>query len=191
MSNVAPRAGCATKIIRRLNFGCGPNPPRGWINADIRREPGVDLNADIRQGLPLGDNSIQYVVEIHAMQDLPYLDVVPALRELRRVLEPQGVLRLSLPGLDRGIKAYLRGDAGYFYIPDSEAETISVKLIVQMTWYGSSRMMFTYPFAEELLLKAGFRHTLRCSFRETTSRFPDIVELDNRERESLFVEAVK
>ncbi len=43
----------------------------------------------------------------------------------------------------------------------------------------------------ELLLRAGFRRVARCAFRLTSSGYGDIVELDNRERESLFVEAVK
>ena len=58
-----------------------------------------------------------------------------------------------------------------------ELETISGKLIVQMTWYGSSRMMFTVEFARELLLRAGFRHAAECSFRQTASPFPEIVDL--------------
>ena len=105
------------------------------------------------------------------------------------MLRPGGVLRLSLPDLDRGIAAYLRDDPAYFYVADDAARTISGKLIVQMTWYGASRMLFTFEFAEELLRRAGFATVRRCAFRQTGSRFPEIVALDNRERESLFVEA--
>ena len=69
--------------------------------------------------------------------------------------------------------------------------TLSGKLIVQLTWYGSVRTPFTWEFARELLLRAGFRRVVRCAFRLTASAYAEIVELDNRERESLFVEAVK
>jgi len=177
--------------VSRLNWGCGPNPPPGWINADLLHGSGIDISQDIREGLPLECNSIEYIVSIHALQDLPYLDVVPALQELRRVLKPGGVLRLSLPDLERAIAAYLRNDPGYFYIPDNESETISGKLIVQMTWYGSNRMMFTWEFARELLLRAGYSSVTRCAYTQTASWFPEIVALDTRERESLFVEAQK
>ena len=87
--------------IARLNWGGGPTPPSGWINADLLREPGIELSGDIRDGLALADESIDYAVSIHGLQDLPYLDVVPALRELRRVLRRGGVLRLALPDLER------------------------------------------------------------------------------------------
>ena len=176
---------------RRLNWGCGRKPAPGWLNSDLVSLPGVDFCCDIRHGLSLSDNSIAYVFSNHALQELPYFDVVPALRELRRVLEPGGVLRLALPDLDRAIDAYRRGDSDYFYVPDSDALTIAGKLAVQMTWYGSSRMLFTREWASELLERAGFHDIARCTFRTTLSRYPEIVELDNRERETLFVEATK
>lgn len=177
--------------ITRLNWGCGPDPPCGWINADRLRAPNITLSGDIRDGLALPDDSVDYAVSIHGLQDLPYLDVVPALRELRRVLRPGGVLRVALPDLERAIEAWLRGDAAYFYIPDDETRTIGGKLIVQAIWYGSSRTPFTWDFFHELATKAEFRSVTRCKFRHTDSPWPHIVELDNRERESLFAEAVK
>ena len=69
-----------------------------------------------------------------ALQDLPYPDVVPALRELRRVLKPDGVLRVAVPDLEHSIKAWCRGDAAYFYIPDVDARSVGSKLIVQAIW---------------------------------------------------------
>lgn len=131
-----------------------------------------------------------YVVAIHVLQDLPHLDLLPALRELRRVLRPGGCLRLGLPDLERGIRAYLSGDREYFHVPDDDAQSIGGKLCVQATWYGSALTPFTYDFAEELLRRAGFGAVSPCRFRQTATSQPEIVALDNRERESLFVEAL-
>jgi predicted SAM-dependent methyltransferase len=191
--HVAPRrdAGAASLPIRRLNWGCGANPPPGWINSDKAQGPDIHISRDIREGLPLESDSLRYIVSIHALQDLPYLDVVPALQELRRVLEPGGTLRLSLPDLERAIDAYVRNDPSYFYIPDHESATISGKLSIQMTWYGWSRILFTWEFARELLLRAGYSAVTRCEYKQTASPFPEIVELDDRIRDSLFVEAQK
>jgi SAM-dependent methyltransferase len=175
----------------RLNWGCGPVIARGWLNADRLPAPGVDLCGEILDGLPLETDSVDYAVGIHVVQDLPYLDVVPALRELHRVLRRDGTLRLGLPDLDRAIQAYMNHNLGYFHIPNDDAATIGGKLVAQLVWYGSVRTPFTYDCIAEMLRKAGFRRPVRCRFRETTSGIPDIVDLDNRERESLFVEAVK
>ncbi len=175
--------------MNRLNLGCGPHPPQCWINADLRDAEGVDLVGDIRDGLALPDHSIDYAVAIHFLQDLAWPDIPPALAELKRVLQPGGVLRLALPDLDRAIEAYRRGDAAYFHVPDEHARDIGSKLVTQVIWYGSVRTPFTFGFAQELLSGAGFQDIRRCSFGQTASAFADIVSLDNRERESLFVEA--
>jgi hypothetical protein len=60
-----------------------------------------------------------------------------------------------------------------------------------MTWYGSVRALFTFDFLEELLRTAGFREVRRCAHGQTADPYPEIVELDNRPRESLIVEGVK
>ena len=177
--------------VARLNWGCGLTPAAGWVNSDRLPGKGIQVSCDIRDGLPLSDATFDYAVSIHGVQDLPYRDIVPALQELRRVLRPGGVLRLGLPDLDRALAAYARGDRDYFYIADAESSTLGGKLIVQIVWYGSTRTPFTWEFARELLFKADFRRVERCAFRRTSTGHAAIVELDNRERESLFVEAFK
>ncbi len=177
--------------VRRLNWGCGDFPDLGWINSDIKASPGIQIARDIRYGLPLQTGCIEYATSIHALPEMPYPDQVPTLRELRRVLEPGGVLRLVLPDLDKGIRAYLDQDRDYFLVPDEHARSTGGKLVTQLLWYGWSKMLFTFDLVEELLMQAGFTSVSRCSYRQTNSRFPDIVEHDSRERESLYAEAVK
>jgi predicted SAM-dependent methyltransferase len=177
--------------VRRLNWGCGTYPEPGWLNSDQKDGPGIDLSCDIREGLPLPDDAIDYAVTIHALPEVPFSDLVPTLRELHRVLRPGGVLRVSVPDLVRGVQAYLDGDRDYFLVPDDHAESLGGKLVTQLVWYGWTRSLFTADFLRELLMKAGFSEVRRCRFGETASPFPEIVSLDNRERESLFVEAVK
>jgi len=184
--SVRPAAG-----VRRLNWGCGEHPEPGWLNSDVKNVPGIDIVADVRAGLPLESDSIDYITSIHALPELPYPDLVPALRELRRVLKPGGVLRLALPDLERGIEAYRSGNRDYFHVPDEDARSLGAKFVTQMIWYGYSRSLFVPDFVEELLERAGFSRVDRCRYRETAGPWPEIVALDNRERESLFVEGVK
>ena len=108
------------------------------------------------------------------------------------MLKPGGVLRLALPDLDKGIDAYHRKDKEYFKVPDQDAESVGAKFVTQMIWYGYSRSLFTHEFIEEQLQKAGFSSVDHCSFKQTASPVSRRSwMLDNREQESLFVEAVK
>jgi predicted SAM-dependent methyltransferase len=180
-----------TEIPRRLHWGCGNSPIPGWVNSDRREAPGIDLVCDIvSDGLPLDSDSFDYAVSVHALQEVPLHTQVNVLAELRRVLKPGGVLRLVLPDLERGIAAYLKGDRNYFLVPDEDYRSLGGKFVAHLLWYGHSKVLFTYDFIEELLLKAGFGSVSRCEFRETRSSHPGIVDLDNRKAESLYVEAV-
>ena len=180
-----------TPELRRLNWGCGGAGEPGWINSDIKDGPGIDLPANVLEGLPLEDDGIDYIVSIHALPEIPLEAQVPTLTELRRVLKPGGVLRLALPDLLKGVEAYRRGDSDYFLVPDEDARSLGAKLITQLVWYGYSKTLFVPEFVEELLVDAGFATVRHVGFRETSTEHEGIVELDNREAESLFVEAVK
>jgi SAM-dependent methyltransferase len=175
--------------VRRLHWGCGEYTPAGWINSDIREGPGIDISCSIFDGLPLEDDSIDYISGQHVLPEIKIYDQVRALEELRRVLRPGGVLRLSLPDLDLAIAAYQARKQDYFLIWDWN--TVSGNFITQILWYNTVHTPFTYEFAEELLRKAAFREVHRVGYRRTESRYPEIVELDNREAESFYVEAVK
>lgn len=174
--------------MKRLHWGCGPICPPGWINSDIHPWPGVDVVADIRAGLPFADDSLDAIVSIHVLPELAYPELDPALRELARILKPGGVLRLSLPSLDRAIAAYLAKDVDYFLIGDDVIQDLAGKMIVQLTWFGVSRSLFTPSFIRELLLRNGFRSVIECAYRQSDSGLAD---LDDRPLESFFVEALK
>jgi predicted SAM-dependent methyltransferase len=163
----------------------------GWINCDIEDGPGVDLCRDVRNGLPVDSDSIDCIAAIHVLQDLPFNDIGPTLRELHRILRPRGVLRLGLPDLDKAIDAYRNSDGRYFYVPDNHARSIGAKLVTQVVWYGSVRTPMNYDFIREWLLNAGFCGVQACSYGVTRSVYRELTALDNRPRESLFVEATK
>jgi SAM-dependent methyltransferase len=192
-ARLAPTAGTirSTVVPTRLNIGCGPALAPGWLNADKQPYAGLDACGDLCAGLPLPAASIDAIVAMHVLQDLAWGELPAALAEIRRLLKPGGALRLGLPDLDRAMDAYRRGDGAYFFVPDSDARSLGAKLVTQIIWYGSVRTPFTFDFAHELLQRAGFRAIVRCRYHESRHGDAMLVELDNRERESFFVEALK
>ncbi len=175
--------------VRRLHWACGYAATPGWINSDVVPGKGIDLPCDIRSGLALADDSIDYIVSHHGLNDLKIYEQVPALRQLRRVLKPGGTIRMGLPDLDRLIAEYQAGNREFFLIYDWD--TIDGNFISHMLWYNLSQTPFTYPFAEELFRRAGFRQIRRTAFQQTATDFPEIVSLDTREAESFFIEGTK
>lgn len=175
---------------RRLHWGCGRVIAKGWINSDLFEGPGIDLVADLRRGLPLADGSVEAIASHHALVMLSVQELVPGLEELRRVLQPGGVLRLGLPDLDRALAAYREGNRAYFgLIPDKSARTLSGKLVHLVLWNGHNRTPFTFEWTAELLERAGFREVVRREFG--VSPVPGLASLDTRPEESFFVEAAR
>jgi SAM-dependent methyltransferase len=173
-----------------LNWGCaGVISPR-WYGSD-RDDYGQDHVGDIADGLPWPDGTFDIVVTHHTLQMLAYPQLVPALAELRRVLRPNGVLRLSVPDLERAWRAYENNDAGHFLIDDGIERSLDGKLCAYLSQCGSTRSVFTGPWLCELVRRVGFLDAWLVSFGATCTNHTDCVELDTRPAESVFVEAVK
>lgn len=177
--------------MQRLNWGCGPTARYGWINSDIDPWPGVQIVGDVLKGLPLADNSMDYIVSIHVLPEIAYNNLDATLSELCRVLKPGGVLRLGLPDMDRAIRAYQSGDRDYFLIDDNDVKDLSAKLVVQLTWFGRSRCLFTDAMTRELLARNGFDEITSCAYQQSASGLAGITELDDRPLESFFIEGRK
>lgn len=82
----------------RIHLGCGPVRLDGWVNLDIRPFPAVDVIADARRGLPL--RAARYVFAEHFLEHLELDEAIALLAECRRILTPDGVVRISTPNLD-------------------------------------------------------------------------------------------
>lgn len=81
-----------------LHLGCGSVILPGWLNVDLQPYPGVERVLDVREGLPFKD--VAYIFSEHFLEHLDLDDALALLRECRRVLREDGVLRLTTPNLD-------------------------------------------------------------------------------------------
>lgn len=91
----------------KLNLGSGPGKLDGWVNVDMAAAERPDVVADLTRPLPFATQSADY---IHSEDFIYVLEPDQAhdfLCECRRVLKPQGVLRLLTPDLQRFARAYL------------------------------------------------------------------------------------
>lgn len=82
----------------RVHVGCGPNILPGWTNVDVKPHPGVDKVLDVREGLPF--SNVDFLFAEHFLEHLSFDEARAFLRDCRRALTGDGVLRLSTPNLD-------------------------------------------------------------------------------------------
>jgi len=124
---------------KKINLGCGPDAPLGWLNVDgswnawlsnhryfrsvlkslglINQNQGAKWKVqpvvhDLTKRLPFEDNSVSAVYASHLFEHLYLADAQKLLSECRRVLLPGGVIRLVVPDLFSMAKNYLSNKNG-------------------------------------------------------------------------------
>jgi SAM-dependent methyltransferase len=128
----------------RINLGAGLQFAPGWINYDRSRSGALANNPivklwlplahrfglaskatilpwpketrvhDLRRGIPHGDSSVDVVYTSHFLEHLSADDARRVIAEAFRVLKPGGWIRIVVPDLRRGARAYLDGDREFF-----------------------------------------------------------------------------
>jgi predicted SAM-dependent methyltransferase len=176
----------------RLNIGCGSRPLPGWVNLDAARGDKIDLVWDLRDGLPIPDESCAAIFGEHVIEHIPKADGEFLLRECHRVLQPRGVVRLSTPDAGKFLRSYA-GDRQFLANPGfaQSADTPMDRVNMMMREYGQHLWVYDVESLCLALRKAGFNSTLEQKFGEST--YPRMQEIDSEERafESLYVEAIK
>ncbi len=84
--------------LSALYMGVTPDKPEGFTDLDRVDAPGIDIAADLAEGIKLPDNSVGVVHAVDFLQHLP--DKVALFNELYRVLAPNGMLLSSTPSTD-------------------------------------------------------------------------------------------
>lgn len=200
----------------KVNLGCGLCVAPGWINIDgslnaliaslpktvIRlayRFSGAGsyyserfytatlkshrfVHHDVRHGLPFNDNSVDFVYSSHFLEHVYNDEAVMILAESYRALKKGGLIRVCVPDLEHAILLYQRGEKrkaleSYFFTHSKDHP------------FSRHKYMYDFELLEAMLETAGFQNIVRRSFKK--GEMPDIELLDNREEETLFVEAKK
>jgi hypothetical protein len=154
----------------RLHLGSGPSRLEGWINIDNVAYPGVDEVRDLREGL--GHDHVRFIYAEHFIEHLPYDDALSLMRESRRALRDDGVLRLSTPNLDWVWASHYR----------REFSTTELELAgcfsLNLAFHGwGHQFLWNFGTLRATLLDAGFESVTRHAYGES-----DLPELRNLER---------
>lgn len=139
------------------------------------------VHHDFRFGLPFADDSVDYVYSSHLLEHLHRDDALRLLGEVHRILKPGGVARICVPDLSHALALYQEGkkqeSLEYFFSP-TRAGALN-----------RHQYMYDAELLAGALRSSGFAEVTRRAFQE--GDVPDLVELDNRPEETLYMEARK
>jgi predicted SAM-dependent methyltransferase len=184
--------------------------PEGGDGSRVVTEPGrvyrVDgrspfTQLDITEPLPFEDGSIDWAYAEHLIEHVPLLDAINWLAEVRRILAPGGLLRITTPDLRAYAAGYLGQDEKFFARHRRRLSVMRVGppmpqrrafMVNQVFYLYGHRWIYDHDELRYALGQAGFdpgRVAAR-EFREGHRQ--DVADLDTvfRSDESIYMEAM-
>jgi len=169
----------------------------------VYRIDGVHLftQLDIDRPLPFADHSVDWVYAEHLIEHVSLGTAVHWLAEVRRILRPGGVLRLTTPDLARYIEGYLDGGEQFFRRHRRRLRTMRVGppmperrafMLNQIFYHFGHRWIYDEAELRHVLDRAGYHEfAIRRQEFQRGAR-PDVADLDTafRKDESIYLEAV-
>lgn len=171
----------------RLCLGSGSAPIPGFINIDLDGEP--DLRLDLRVGLPMPDASVDAIYSEHFIEHVPLPAVQHLLRECRRVLRPEGVLRIATPDLEALLHAYHYAWRDQEWLREPAFAFVDTRAhMLNLAFHGwGHQYLFDAEDLSKRLREAGFGVVQRCALGQ--SDHPALRSLETRADSRLIVEA--
>jgi len=91
--------------IKKLNFGCGRDIKKGFLNVDIKNLPGIDKVFDFNKfPYPIKDNTFDYILAKHVLEHME--DWVRCMEELHRISKPNAIVEIHVPHF-ASVSAYM------------------------------------------------------------------------------------
>lgn len=185
-SNPRPWASQSQVSRVRLNIGAGGQHADGWTSLD--RAGHVDVIHDLTDlPLPFDTDSCEGAVAHHVLDLLPRGALHSLLEDLRRVLQPEAVLRVSLADVERGIDIAFDNDIAWF---PERRDTLEATLVWFVRQGGARRQLLTRSRLGEFCQDAGFNNFQVFGDPAGKTFGPKwLTDLDGRFQESFYAEA--
>jgi predicted SAM-dependent methyltransferase len=179
----------------RLHVGCGERRVPGWLNVDVISS---DYDVDLASDLPWRNAQFSAIVSQQVIEHLELeSELLPLLRELRRVSKPNAEIWLACPDLERVCRSYdedkgqgliddrfsrPHGDPGARDVPPQHAINF---------WFhqaGEHLNLLDFGLLNWALLRTGFVDCQRVTESDFLRRFPEFPPR-NDDRYCLYVKS--
>lgn len=98
----------------QLHVGCGKRIMEGWVNVDIFKAAEIDFQLNLRNPIPLRDNSVDLLYSEHVLEHFFKPEAINILKEFYRIAKPGATLRIGVPDAAIYIKKYIENDRAFF-----------------------------------------------------------------------------
>jgi predicted SAM-dependent methyltransferase len=199
----------STAEARFTQFGCGLCAPPRWLNFDaspamrLQRLPIVGnlvpsgqfgryptnvRYGNIVNGLPIPDESVEFLYCSHVLEHISLSELRCALANCYKYLQPGGIFRLVVPDLETMAKAYIESN----HNDEAAHEFIRITLLGKehrqrdllsfiKDWLANSEhlWMYDYKSLSMELSKVGFQNIRRAKFGDSGIEvFSDVENLE-------------
>jgi len=132
----------------RLNLGCGEIMLDDYLNIDLHYT-GADIRMDVRT-LDYADNAVDEIFASHLLEHFGKYEILPLLKDWRRVLKSGGILNLIIPDLEWCMKSWLKTE-------DKEGFALATIFGLQSNDGEYHKTGFTKNGLKRILTEAGFK----------------------------------
>lgn len=209
------RAALVDAGVRGVQFGCGGRLPTAVLNTDlvgftdIRLEstaPGrvyrvndaPFIHHDVTQPLPAEDGAFEWAYSEHLIEHVSQAQALVWLKDVRRLLQPGGLLRLTTPDLGRYVAAYAARDEAFFAEHSQRLRQFGLPamptrpafMVNQIFQFWGHRWIYDFDELVHLLAQAGFAPDAVQRRAYADSAIAAVGELDSevRQDETIYVE---
>ena len=202
--------------LRGLHCGSGANLKAGFLNTDsmaFSDERGIATQVggltliddtyfyfqfDATKSFPVEDSSFEWIYSEHFIEHIPQNVAVAWFKDMKRLLKPGGLMRVSTPDLEKYIRGYLDPESLFFKEHIRRLNSMGVQNVPQRRAWLVNQIFrlwghqHIYDF-EELRFTAGLAGFTPASAKKCTYQsgsVPELSDLDRETRndESLYVE---
>lgn len=182
------------------NLGSGERYLVDFVNADffqfnfLRRllkknifDKKLDWEIDLRYKLKCKDEFFKGILIEHVLEHLNICDGLFLLKEIKRILKPRGILRISVPDLRKYIDFY---NGKKVHKKFNNWGKLKSEAIWSLNHNFGHNSVYDFELLKNLLLQAGFSKINKCNHNKSKDENLRVDDI-GRSWESLYVEAKK
>ena len=173
---------------RCLSIGSGPTVIEGWLCTDVAPATLSTVYLNATRPWPMPSASFRYIACEHMIEHVPYEAGLHLITEAHRVLQRDGVLRITTPNLDAirllpdsddpDVHSYIRWFNRKFGSAAQRADETSAVHALNLVMHKFGHIyLYDEGTLRRMLMGVGFRQVVRCEPK--MSRHAELVGVDH------------